>query len=241
MTAGGWAVGSLRGVAETSSVDDGVYADLLAKHVRDGFVNYAGFKADEAQLDRYLKVLEQANPESLAREEQFAFYINAYNAWTIKLILGAYPGVKSIKDLGSLIQSPWQKKLVRVSGQVFSLDDIEHGILRPRFKDPRIHFAVNCASKSCPPLISEPYRGKILEAQLTGVTGDFLNASANYRLEGQAFWVSSIFKWYPEDFNRDVVGFYRQYARGELKQALERDPGRINVKYLDYDWSLNGA
>ncbi|MCK7483684.1 MAG: DUF547 domain-containing protein, partial [Candidatus Moduliflexus flocculans] len=86
------------------------------------------------------------------REEQFAFYINAYNAWTIKLILTGYPGVKSIKDLGSLLQSPWKKEFVRIHGKTLSLDDIEHSILRPRFKDPRVHFAIVCASKGCPPL-----------------------------------------------------------------------------------------
>ena len=223
------------------AVDHGIFAELLARHVAKGRVNYAGFKTDEARLDQYLKVLEQAEPQRLDRDEQFAFYINAYNAWTIKLILTGYPGVSSIKDLGSLFQSPWKKEIVRIDGRLLTLDHIEHDILRPRFKDPRVHFAVNCASKSCPPLLNEPYRGNVLDAQLTRVTADFLNQPAHSRLEGDRLWVSAIFKWFAEDFDKDVVGFYLKYVRGDLKQKLEAARGRIEVKYMDYDWSLNGA
>jgi hypothetical protein len=122
-----------------------------------------------------------------------------------------------------------------------TLDHIEHDILRPRFRDPRVHFAVNCASKSCPPLLAEPFRGQTLDAQLTAVTVEFLNQPANSRLEGDRLWVSSIFKWFAEDFNADVVGFYLAYAQGELKRKLEAGRGRIEVKYMDYDWSLNAA
>jgi hypothetical protein len=227
--------------AAGSIPDHAIYAELLANYVANGVVNYAGFKADEARLDQYLKTLETVDPDSLPREEQFAFYINAYNGWTIKLILGGYPGVKSIKDLGGLFQSPWKKEFVRIDGKTLTLDDIEHAILRPRFKDPRVHFAINCASKSCPPLISEPYRGATLDAQLTRVVTSFLNSPANSRLEGSTLWVSSIFKWFAEDFNQDVVGFYLKYAQGDLKQKLEAGRGRIEVKYMDYDWSLNGT
>ena len=227
--------------ATTTAVDHGIFAELLAKYVKNGVVSYAGFKSEEARLDQYLKVLEQVDPESLPRQEQFAFYIDAYNAWTVKLILTGYPGLKSIKDLGGLLQSPWSKEFVHLHGKILSLDDIEHNILRPRFKDPRVHFAINCSAKSCPPLMAEPYRGDALDAQLTRATSDFLNRPANSRLEGNVLWVSSIFKWFAEDFNNDVIGFYQKYAAGELKQKLEAGRGRIDVKYLDYDWSLNGA
>ena len=223
------------------AVDHGIYAELLSKYVKNGRVDYAGFKADESRLDQYLKVLEQADPDRLDREEQFAFYINAYNAWTIKLILSAYPGIKSIKDLGSLLQSPWKKEFVRIHGRVVSLDHIEHDILRPRFRDPRVHFAVNCASKSCPPLLPEPYRGDRLDEQLTRVTAAFLNRPANSRLEGRQLWVSSIFKWFAEDFKPSVVDFYLEFAQGDLKQKLLAGRDRIELKYLDYDWSLNGG
>ncbi len=228
-------------VAADQTLAHTIFGELLATHVQEGVVNYAGFKAQEKKLDQYLSVLENTHPDSLNRDEQFAFYINAYNAWTIKLILSGYPGVKSIKDLGSIFQSPWKKEIITIHGEKLSLDDIEHEILRPRFKDPRVHFAINCASKSCPPLISEPYRGSVLNTQLDQVTRDFLNTPGNYRLEGETLWVSSIFKWFAGDFNDDPVGFYRMYAEGELKKQLDEKRERFKVRYLDYDWSLNGV
>jgi hypothetical protein len=225
--------------AETT-VDNTLYAELLHKYVKNGVVDYQGFKKEEAKLDQYLKILEETEPKALSRNEQFAFYINAYNAWTIKLILSDYPGVQSIKDLGSLFKSPWKKKIARIDGDVVTLDNIEHDTLRPRFKDPRIHFAVNCASKSCPPLRSEPYRGAVLDQQLTEMTKNFINDPQYNRLQGNTLHVSSIFKWYSEDFNDDIVGFFKKYAKGDFKERLNKQGGDIEVEYLDYDWSLNG-
>ena len=221
-------------------VDHGIYADLLNKYVQAGRVNYAGFKSDEDQLDRYLEALEKVDPQGLPRNEQFAFYANAYNAWTIKLILSGYPGIKSIKNLGSLFQSPWKKKIVKIDGGVTTLDDVEHNILRPRFSDPRVHFAINCAAKSCPPLRSAPFRGAILDRQLNDATRSFLNDPASYRLEGNQLYVSRIFKWFAEDFKAGVFDFYLKYSTGELKKELEFNRDAITIKYLDYDWSLNG-
>jgi hypothetical protein len=221
-------------------VDHSLYADLLRKYVKDGVVSYQGFQQEEKKLGQYLKVLEDTDTTKLSRDEQFAFYVNAYNAWTIKLILSGYPGIKSIKDLGSLFKSPWKKKMCRIDGQIITLDDIEHNILRARFKDPRVHFAVNCASKSCPPLISEPYEGNILDQQLNTSTRNFLNNPERNRLEGNTLHVSKIFKWFKDDFNRDVVAFFLRFAKGDLKRRLLEARGKIKVKYLDYDWSLNG-
>jgi len=221
------------------SVDHRLYAELLKEHVQDKAVNYNGFKNEEAKLDQYLQVLERTNSKSLVRNEQFAFYVNAYNAWTIKLILTGYPGVKSIKDLGSFLKSPWKKRICRIDGDTFTLDDIEHGILRPRFKDPRIHFAVNCASKGCPPLRSEPYRGVDLDRQLDEMTSAFINDPKMNYLDGHTLYASSIFKWFREDFNKDIPGFFLKYAKGNLERRLEANKDRIIVKYLDYDWSLN--
>jgi len=223
-----------------AGVDNGIYADLLGKYVHKGGVDYNGFKAEEARLDEYLKLLENSDSKALSRDEQFAFYINAYNALTIKLILSGYPGVKSIKDLGSLFKSPWKKKIVRIDGGVITLDSVEHDILRPGFKDPRVHFAVNCASKGCPPILSEPYRGSTLDAQLDGAVRAFLNDPSKNRLEGKTLYVTKIFKWFKEDFNNDVVAFFLKYAESDLKAKLEADVGSIKVRYLDYDWSLNG-
>jgi hypothetical protein len=221
-------------------VDHGLYGDLLGKYVKNGVVDYRGFKNEEAHLDQYLRILEKADTKTLPRNGQFAFYINAYNAWTIKLILGGYPGIESIKDLGSLFKSPWKKKIARIDGDILTLDNIEHDILRPRFNDPRIHFAVNCASKSCPPLMSEPYLGDVLDRQLTEMTRAFINDRAYNRIEGSTLYVSSIFKWYSEDFNNDTVGFFMKYAEGELEEKLQKQAKEIKVEYLDYDWSLNG-
>jgi hypothetical protein len=230
----------LQSIASTETVvDNNLYGKLLKKYVRDGKVDYAGFKTEEAKLDRYLKILENVDPEKLSRNEQFAFYANAYNAWTIKLILSGYPGVTSIKDLGSLINSPWKKKIVRIDGEVTSLDHVEHEILRPRYKDPRVHFAINCAAKSCPPLRPEPFGGNILDRQLDDSTRSFINDPQSYRLEDNELYVSRIFKWFSEDFNEDVFGFFLTYATGNLKKELEAKSERINVKYLEYDWSLN--
>ncbi len=227
-------------VLAAQRVDHSIYAGLLKKYVKDGVVNYQGFKNEESILDQYLKVLEKVDSKRLSHNEQFAFYINAYNSWTIKLILSEYPGVKSIKELGSLFKSPWKKKICRIDGGVLSLDDIEHGILRPRYKDPRVHFAVNCASKSCPPLRPEPYRGDDLNRQLDEMTRSFVNDSENNRLKDHTLYVSSIFKWFAEDFNEDIIGFFFKYAKEDVKELLEARRKKIKVKYLDYDWSLNG-
>lgn len=221
-------------------VDHGIYAGLLARYVQNGVVDYAGFKAAEDQLDQYLNVLSAVDPDVLDRAERFAFYVNVYNAWTIKLILNHYPGIQSIKDAGSLFQSPWKKKLVRIHGSVLTLDDVEHNILRPRFRDPRVHFAVNCASKGCPPLMAEPFYGDRLEQQLDAAAESFVNDSDYTRLDGETLHISKIFQWFSEDFGHDPLDFIGRYARGELRQRLAALKDRVRIQYLDYDWSLNG-
>jgi len=225
-----------------AAVDHTLYGDLLLKYVKNGVVDYAGFKTDETKLDTYLKALENTRSDTLDRNEQFAFYINAYNAWTIKLILSGYPGIDSIKDLGSVLKSPWKKKIVRIDGEIVTLDYIEHKILRPRFKDPRVHFAINCASKSCPPLISEPYNGAVLEQQLDAVVKAFLNDPKRNRLEENTLYASKIFKWFKDDFSKDIIGFFLKYTEGSFRKdlAANRNRDKMKIKFLDYDWSLNG-
>ena len=232
-------IGSFTVTMADPTVDHSIYADLLKKYVKNGRVDYAGFKSEEAKLDTYLKILEAVDSHSLSKDEQFAFYANAYNAWTIKLILSGYPEVKSIKDLGNVFQSPWKKEIVRIDGEVMTLDNVEHDILRPRFKDPRVHFAINCAALSCPPLRPEPFMGDILNSQLDDSTRSFLNDPTSYKLEGTKFYVSKIFKWFGEDFDHDVLSFYLKYGEGELKQKLEANRKKIQIRYLNYDWSLN--
>ena len=224
-----------------ASVDSRLYGELLIKYVKKGVVDYQGFKNEETKLDEYLRVLENTNVSQLSRDELFAFYVNAYNAWTIKLILSAYPGIKSIKDLGNIFKTPWEKKIVRINGDVITLDDVEHNKLRAQFKDPRVHFAINCASKSCPPLISEPYEGSTLNRQLDDATRAFINDPESNYLKGNKLYVSRIFKWFSEDFDDDVLSFFLKYSEGNFKQELEAQKNKIKIVYLSYDWSLNGA
>jgi hypothetical protein len=223
-----------------TAVNHSIYADLLKKYVHLGNVDYRGFKMEESKLDQYLKVLEKVDSKGLSGNEQFAFYINAYNAWTIKLILSGSPGIKSIKDLGNILKRPWKKKICRIDGDVITLDDIEHHILRPRFKDPRVHFAINCAALGCPPLASEPFLGSTLDRQLDDAAKAFINNPQRNYLEGNTLYVSRIFTWFGKDFNDDVIGFFLKYADDNLKKELEIKKNAIKIKYLNYDWSLNG-
>lgn len=223
------------------TVDHHLYAQLLQRHVHEGVVDYGGLKRQEALLDQYLDDLAGIDPDGLADKERFAFYVNAYNAWTLKLILDHYPGIKSIKDAGSLWQSPWKKKIARIDGGLLTLDEIEHDILRPQFRDPRVHFAVNCASKGCPPLFGVPFNGRDLDLQLDRVTRSFINDPSRYRMDGDVLYVSQIFKWFSEDFDDDPIGFFRKYADGNLQTELQARSENLRVKFLDYDWSLNGA
>jgi hypothetical protein len=224
----------------SNTLEHGLYGELLKKYVNNGEVDYQGFKIEEAKLNKYLAVLENTNTKALSVNDQFAFYVNAYNAWTIKLILNAYPGVISVKDLGSLFKSPWKKKICRIDGAIITLDNIENDILRSRFKDPRVHFALNCASKGCPPLKSQPYRGVVLNNQLEASATAFINNPSFNHLKENTLYVSKIFKWFAGDFNKDIVGYFLKYAKGDLRANLEIRKKRIKVKYLDYDWSLNG-
>lgn len=224
----------------STAVDNRPYAELLVRYVKEGRVDYKGLKTEEAKLDIYLAGLAEVDPAPLSRDARFAFYINAYNAWTLKLILTGYPGLDSIKDLGTLFSSPWKKKIARIDGQPLTLDQIEHEILRPEFQDARVHFAINCAALSCPPLRSEPYEAERLNAQLDAATTAFINRQDRTYLIGDTLHVSRIFKWFNEDFTPDVATFVRQYAKGELKRKLDGIES-VEVNYLDYDWSLNGS
>ena len=133
------------------------------------------------------------------------------------------------------------KTIALINGKVLTLDSIEHEILRAQFKDPRVHFAVNCASKSCPPLISEPYEGSTLDRQLDDATRAFINDPKSNYLKDTKLYVSRIFKWFSEDFNDDVLGFFLKYAEGDFKKHLEEKKAKLKVVYLSYNWSLNGA
>ena len=225
--------------ASAIHVDNTIYASLLKKYVSDGRVDYDGFKTEENRLDQYLDILSRTDTESLPADERFAFYINAYNAFTIKLILTRYPEIDSIKDIGGLFSSPWSIRFIELDGQKISLDTIEHDILRPRFRDARIHFAVNCASKGCPPLRNEPYEGNRIDRQLDDQTRRFLNAPGNVVFENGTLYLSKLFKWFEEDFTPSPVAFVKSYAAGELEKKLDARSESARISYLNYDWSLN--
>ena len=216
-------------------------------------VDYRGMAQQQAVLTRYLDELTQVSREqfdSWHNTEQLAFLINAYNAWTVHLILTEYPDLQSIKDLGSFFQSPWKKKFFHLLGEKRSLDDLEHNLIRgsKRYNDPRIHFAVNCASIGCPALRNEAYSGEKLDAQLSDAAALFLSDKSRNGLNKGKLEISSIFKWYREDFEsgwRGAVtlsGFlelYKDMLGLSDTEAGELAAGNLAVMFLDYDWQLN--
>lgn len=226
--------------AGAAGVDNALYARLLAAHNHDGLVDYQGLLQDRAGLSRYLDQLAAVDPHALDSDEAKAFYVNLYNAATLELILRHYP-VESIKDIGTWFTSPWEIEFVRLDGERVSLDHIEHDILRPRFGDPRIHFAVNCASMSCPPLFGEPFEGERIDRQLDLATRRFINDSGQNRLQGNTLLVSRLFDWYQEDWGgeEEVAGFVVRYAEGQFRRELQARRDNLELEYADYDWSLN--
>jgi hypothetical protein len=207
--------------------------DLLKKYVStDGAVNYRSFKSDRAQLEAYLKSLA-ANPPAASwkRTDQMAYWINAYNAVTVKAVLDHYP-LKSIRDIDG--GKVWEKPAITIGGKSYSLNNIEHDMLRKNFNDPRIHFAVNCASASCPKLINEAFSAEKLEAQLHAATKYFINDASRNKISANNLQLSAIFDWYKQDFmaKGTLVDFLNQYS------ATRISPG-ASISYLQYDWSLN--
>lgn len=206
-----------------------LFAALLKKHVSSsGDVNYKGLKNAESSLDAYLEDLDANAPASdWTKNEKLAYWMNAYNAATIKLILKNYP-VSKITDLHG--GKPWDVKWVKLGGKTYSLNNIEHDIIRPTFKDPRIHFAVNCAAKSCPPLLNNAYTGENVNQELNKVTKAFVNSASN-ELSASSIKLSKIFEWYGEDFG-NLIDFLNQYSSKSINSDAK-------IGYLDYNWSLN--
>ncbi|MCJ8163212.1 DUF547 domain-containing protein [Pontibacter sp. E15-1] len=215
--------------------------ELLQQHVsKSGIVDYKGFIRDKAKLQRYLSAISSTPPDKQkwSREEQMAYWINAYNAYTVKLIIDNYP-LKSIQDLHPTLKVPgintvWHKKFFRIGGQEASLDEIEHKILRKEFDDPRIHFAINCASFSCPPLRNEAFVASKLDRQLSEQAKAFINDPSRNKITADKAEVSQIFSWFKGDFTKkgSLVDFLNKYATTKIK------PG-AKISYMDYDWSLN--
>lgn len=226
-------VGNLTSTTANSAVniDHSQWDQLLKKYVNDkGFVNYKGFKKDKAKLDAYLKMLSEKEPSNhWSVQELLAYYINLYNAATVKLIVENYP-VKSIKD----IDGAWTKDRVSVGDKTLSLGGIENGILR-KMDEPRIHFAINCASISCPKLLDEAYTAAKINEQLDRVTTEFINSDKN-DISANNPKVSAIFDWYAKDFTvngkKDVIAYINQFSETKI------NPG-ATLSYKNYNWDLN--
>lgn len=234
---------------------------LVKNHVRWNYegtataVDYKEFQRNRDFLTRYLQSLSavtQSEFDGFSQKQQLAFLINAYNAYTVDLILSEYPDLKSIKDLGSFFSSPWKKKFFNLLGEPRNLDGIEHELIRGSglYNEPLIHFAVNCASIGCPALLNEAYVEETLDQQLLESSRKFLSDRSRNRFdtESGALEVSSIFDWYAEDFTKGWRGydsledFFRTHAEwitdgAESAERLRKGP--FNIRFLDYDWRLN--
>jgi hypothetical protein len=207
-----------------------IWNGLLQKYVtKDGHVNYKGFKTDNDKLQEYIQVLAHNVPNSAwSKQEKLAYWINAYNALTVDLILKNYP-VKSIKD----IKNPWGQELWKLGNKAYSLEEIEHEILR-KMNEPRIHFAIVCASYSCPKLLNQAYTPKKLDSQLTNAAKGFLADSKRNEISENHIEISKIFDWFTKDFtkNGSLIDFLNQYS------AVKISPN-AKIRYKNYNWALN--
>jgi len=233
--------------------------NLLKAHVKsinDGnstAISYAGVAQERNVLTTYLKSLSDVPVptfESWSKEDQLAFLINAYNAYTVNLILEHYPKVESIRDIGSIFKNAWKQKVAPLLGEIRTLDGIEHGIIRGSgdYNEPRIHFAVNCASIGCPSLRGEAYIGSKIDMQLDEQTRQFLGDSSRNILNGHKLSLSKIFDWYGDDFEtgwrglenlESFIAFYGDALHLSDTDRIKLSNGDINIKFNKYDWSLN--
>ena len=230
---------------------DDSYKRILQQYVLNGRVNYQRLCSD-ALLRQYTAQLADTNPAQLTSDAgQLAFWINAYNAWTLQIVCDNYP-LKSINELhsGGLIlgtifkRTVWDKKIVTINKQKTSLNHIEHKIIRPRFGDPRAHFALVCASRGCPNLRSEPYSEASLNMQLEHQARVFLRDQSKNRYDRQKriAYLSKIFDWFEVDFggnDREVLLFVAKYLDDATSADMKSNPEGWEIKYTDYDWNLN--
>lgn len=227
------------------TIDHSNWSRLLAAYIEEQEgLNYFRYSrvtpADRETLESYLDRLQSVVVTELNRQQQYAYWINLYNALTIKVILDHYP-VKSIRNISYslLSRGPWKKKLVTVEGMKLSLDDVEHEILRPVFQDSRIHYAVNCASIGCPNLQATAFTADNIDALLDDAARQYINHPRGVTVDGDELTVSSIFDWYAEDFgdsDREIIEHFMQYAQPGLAQELET---LQKISDYEYDWRLN--
>jgi hypothetical protein len=248
-------------LAQSFDHNHSAWTELLRRHVvlldsgRASQLRYSAMASNRPALKNYLATLSaitQSQFDGFDKPQQMAFLINAYNAFTVELVLTQYPKLSSIKDLGSIFKSPWKLEFVPLLGGMLSLDAIEHGVLRARgrFDDPRVHFAVNCASVGCPALREEAFVAERLDAQLEAQTRRFMSDRSRNRwsTQKQGLEISKIFDWYGEDFRlghkgiATLAGFCARYADQLADTAPERERIRsqvVDIAYLPYDWKLN--
>lgn len=230
---------SITQVSIHAQVSHIIFDGLLKKNVTaSGKVNYKAFIKDSVELNKYLKLLSDNAPDGKwSKNDEKAYWINAYNAFTIKLITKYYP-VKSIKDIAGkipFINTPWDIKFIKIGGEKMDLNNIEHGKLRKKFNDPMVHMAIVCASKSCPILLNEAYVGTKLDAQYEKQTKAFLADPFRNKVSADKPQLSMIFKWYGGDFKKNgssVIDFVNKYAATKINKNADID-------YLTYDWGLN--
>ena len=227
-------------IAASAAPEHADLTAILKAHVSNGMVNYSKLKED-GRLDDYLKKLQSTKTGSLKGKSKMAFWINAYNAFTLKLIVDNWP-VKSIRDLeGGKV---WDKKWIKIDGKTYSLNHIENKIIRP-IGDARIHYALVCAAKGCPPLRNEAYEAGALSRQLTEQAKSFVrNGSGHdFSSETKTAKLSQLYKWYASDFGKGTAGLIKhvaQYAPSKVAKAMRASTNSWKVEYVNYDWSING-
>jgi hypothetical protein len=238
------------GGQEATPFDHSLFDRLLRAHVsEEGLVDYDAFGRSQ-EFQEYLASLARAPVERLPDAERLALWINAYNAYTIELI-NRHEERSSIRNINRALgfirgKGPWKERMAEVGGDTWTLDEIEHEIIRPEFGEPRIHFALVCAAMGCPPLRNEAYTGMNLERQLEEQTRVFLGEShEKNRVDPEAgrVYLSPIFDWYREDFpsgDEGLGAYLAQYMPGDAEKTLLTS-GRFRVVFTDYDWSLNVA
>ncbi len=206
------------------------YSKVLAEYVStDGRVNYKALKNNRALLDASIAEMTSLTPKSdWTRNESLAYYINVYNAFTLKKIVDNYP-LSSITKLNN--GKPWDVKDIKIGSNTYSLNDIENKIIRPQYKDARIHFAVNCAAKSCPKLLNKPYLSNNVNSLLEANTNQFINNKAFNKIEANEIEVSKIFEWYGEDFGT-LINYLNKYSKVKID-------ANAKVKFSEYNWALN--
>ncbi len=234
-----WLLFSLSSFAQSKTISHDLFDALLKKYVNSqGNVDYAGFKKDSVRFNQYLDLLAKNPPTgSWSREEQLAYWINVYNAFTISLVAKHFP-VKSIKDIRpgiSFINSVWDIRFIKIGKETYDLNNIEHSILRKKFDEPRIHFAINCASYSCPRLRSEAYTGEKLNLQLTAAAEAFLADKTKNEIAPDKIVLSKIFDWFGGDFKKkgSLIDFLNLYSKVKINN-------KAKVSYMEYNWALNG-